>query len=252
MIGRGRISSSAPRTPTERAPCGAPEPRAADQRTFDGAAVCSIEVPTPPEVPGVRDRLQAAGIATFEADLRFATRYLIDRGIKGGCEIDGEGVAGTGIDRVFDNPALRPADVKIEPRVLSFDIETHGKTDRLLAISLYAPGIDEVLIVDGSDRPMPPHAARCPTERAALEAFCERVRRFDPDVLTGWNIVDFDLSVLQRVALRVGHPLALGRDSGPLRIRPAKGYFGSGQAQHPGPSGARWNRSAAGRVHPHG
>ena len=75
---------------------GAPEPRAADQRTFDGASVCSIEVATPPEVPGVRDRLQAAGLATFEADVRFATRYLIDRGIKGGCEIEGEARRGDG------------------------------------------------------------------------------------------------------------------------------------------------------------
>jgi len=213
---------------------GAPEPQPADQRTFDGAPVSSIEVSTPPEVPGVRDRLQAAGLPTFEADLRFATRYLIDRGIKGGCEIDGEGVAGTGIGRVFDNPVLRPAEVRIEPRVLSFDIETHGKNDRLLAISLYAPGIDEVLIVDGSDRPMPPHGVRCANERAALEVFCERVRRFDPDVLTGWNIIDFDLSVLQRIALRVRHSLALGRDSGSIRIRPPKGYFGSGQASVPG------------------
>ena len=47
---------------------------------------------------------------------------------------------------------LRPADVTVEPRVLSFDIETDAKGERLLAISMYAPGLDEVLIVDGSER----------------------------------------------------------------------------------------------------
>ena len=52
--------------------------------------------------------------------------------------------------------------------MLSFDIETDPKGERLLAISLYAPGIDEVLIVDGSDRPMPEKATRCADERAAL------------------------------------------------------------------------------------
>jgi DNA polymerase-2 len=212
----------------------APEPKVSDKRTFDGAPVSVIEVSAPPEVPGVRDRLHSADIDTFEADVRFAVRHLIERGIKGGCEIEGDAVAGTGITWIFDNPSLRPADVKIEPRVLSFDIETHGKAERLLAISMYADGIDEVLIVDGSDRAMPEKATRCADEFAALEAFCDRVRRFDPDVLSGWNIIDFDLTVLQRIAERVHHPFSLGRDAGGIRIRKAEGYFGSGQASVPG------------------
>jgi DNA polymerase II len=211
-----------------------PEPKLIDKRAFDGAPVCLLEVDVPAEVPGVRDRLHTAGIETFEADVRFAVRYLVERGIKGGCEIEGEGIAGGGVTWVFENPSLRPAAVKVEPRVLSFDIETHGKAERLLAISLYAPGIDEVLIVDGSDRAMPDNATRCVDEFSALEAFCNRIRLFDPDVLTGWNIVDFDLTVLQRIAMRVRHPLSLGRDSGAIRIRKADGYFGSGQADVPG------------------
>jgi DNA polymerase-2 len=215
-------------------PVPVPQPRAVDKRTFDGAPVCLIATDIPAEIPGIRDRLQAAGIDTFEADVRFAVRYLIERGIKGGCEFDGEAVAGAGVTWVFNNPSLRAADVKVEPRVLSFDIETHGSPERLLAISVYAPGIDEVLIVDGSDRLMPDHATRCVNEYAALDAFCERVRRFDPDVLTGWNIIDFDLTVLQRIAMRVHHPFTLGRDPDPIRIRKADGYFGSGQANIPG------------------
>ncbi len=207
-----------------------PEPKISDKRTFDGAPVSLLELNTPPEVPAVRDRLHAADIDTFEADVRFAMRYLIERGIKGGVEIEGEPSVGL----IFDNPTLRPADVKIEPRVLSFDIETYGKAERLLAISLYASGVDEVLIVDGSDRAMPEKATRCVDEFAALDAFCDRVRRFDPDVLTGWNIIDFDLSVLQRIAERVHHPFPLGRDVGAIRIRKAEGYFGSGQASVPG------------------
>jgi DNA polymerase-2 len=174
------------------------------------------------------------GIDTFEADVRFAIRYLIERGIKGGCEIEGEAKPGEGITWVFDNPVMRPADVKIEPRVLSFDIETDGKGERLLAISMYSEQIDEVLIVDGSDRPMPEKATRCIDEYSALNAFCERVQRLDPDVITGWNIVDFDLTALQKMAQRLRHPFNLGRDTGAIRIRKAEGYFGSGQASIPG------------------
>ena len=209
-----------------------PEP--VDKQTFDGTPVCRIEVPVPSDVPPLRDRLHAAHIETFEADVRFALRYLIERGIKGGCEIEGQPRPGDGITLVFENPVLRPANVSVEPRVLSFDIETDPAGTRLLAISLFAPGIDEVLIVDGLDRPMPERAVRCADETAALDAFCERIRTFDPDVLTGWNTIDFDLTVLQRIAARLMHPFNLGREQGALRLRKAEGWFGSGHASIPG------------------
>jgi DNA polymerase-2 len=191
-----------------------------DHRTFDGEPVVRIEAGEPGDVPAIRDRLQAAGIETFEADVRFAVRYLIERGIKGGCEIEGEPSQGRGGMLVFDNPVLRAAIVKVEPRVFAFDIETDG--DKLLAISMFAPGLDEVLIVDPQERPMPEHAIRC--ENAT----------FDPDVITGWNTIDFDFTMLQKIAARVRHPFELGRDSGSIRIRKPEGYFGSGQATIPG------------------
>jgi len=211
------------------APAGSPTAR----RTFDGTQVARIEVEAPGDVPPVRDRLHASGIDTYEADVRFAVRYLIERRIKAGCTIDGAPSAGKSVTWVFDNPTLRPADVNIEPRVLSFDIETDPK-GRLLAISLYAPGLDEVLIVDDGNRDMPEKSTRCESEFAALTVFCDRVRTADPDVLTGWNIVDFDLASLTRIASRVQHPFDLGRDAGPIRLRKPEGYFGSGQASIPG------------------
>ncbi len=215
-------------------PLRTPAPHPADRNTFAGEPACRIEAETPSDVPAIRDRLHAAGIETFEADVRFAMRYLIERGIKGGCEIEGDARPGDRITWVFDNPVMRPAQVTIEPRVLSFDIETDPKGERLLAVSMYAPGIDEVLIVDGSGRDMPERAIRCENEFVALGKFCERVRTFDADVLTGWNIIDFDLSALQRIAARVRHPFDLGRDTGQIRLRKAEGYFGSGQANVPG------------------
>ncbi|HEX2493225.1 MAG TPA: DNA polymerase II [Steroidobacter sp.] len=210
------------------------EPTSIEKRTFSGEPVCRIEAEAPGDIPALRERLHAAGLDTFEADVRFAVRYLIERGVKGGCEIEGAATPGLGVTWIFDNATLRPADVKVEPRVLSFDIETDRKGERLLAISLYAPGLDEVLIVDGSGREMPEKATRCVDEFSALNAFCERIASYDPDVVTGWNTVDFDFSALERIAARLRHPFNLGRDAGALRIRKAEGYFGSGYASIPG------------------
>ncbi len=205
-------------------------------RTFSGERVARVEVAVPPDVPPLRDALQARGVDTFEADVRFAVRYLMDHGVRGGCRIRGEATRGNQVDWIFDEPELESAEVSLSPRVLSFDIETSPDAERLLAIALCGRGadgssLDEVLVVDPGARAMPEGALGFADERAVLDAFCDRVRTFDPDVLTGWNVIDFDLSVLQRVAARLRHPFRLGRDSGELRIRPARGYFGSGQAQ---------------------
>ncbi|MDH3452096.1 MAG: DNA polymerase II, partial [Gammaproteobacteria bacterium] len=206
----------------------------AGKQTFAGAPVQRIDVAVPGDAPGVRERLHAAGIDTLEADVRFAVRYLIDRGIRGSLAIDGPATRGDGVTWVFENPELAPADVDVAPTLLSFDIETDPEAQRLLAISLYGREIDEVFIVDPQARAMPANATGLADERAVIDAFCQRVNKLDPDVLTGWNIVDFDLSVLARIAKRVRHPFELGRDIGALRIRPAQGYFGSGNASIPG------------------
>ena len=204
------------------------------KRTFAGAPVTRIDVQTPPDAPVLRDRLHANGIDTFEADVRFAVRFLIDHNIRGGLEIEGDAQHGEGVDWIFDDPEIGPAEVEVEPRVLSFDIETDPKAQRLLAISLYAAGVDEVYIVDSSGREMPEHAIACADESEGLAAFCRRVAELDPDILTGWNVVDFDLRVLSRIAARLKQPFDLGREPGNVRIRPAQGYFGSGQATIPG------------------
>ncbi len=207
---------------------------ATDKTTFTGERVTRIDVATPPDAPGIRDRLHEAGVETFEADVRFATRYLIDRGIKGGCAIKGVVKPGRGITWIFDDPEVSPALVEVRPKVLSFDIETDAKAERLLAISVYGENLDEVFVVDPRQREMPDRAHGFLDEKAVLQAFCECLKSFDPDVLTGWNVVDFDLSVLARIAARVRHPFQLGRDVGDIRIRAAEGYFGSGSANIPG------------------
>jgi DNA polymerase-2 len=212
----------------------------AQKQTFSGDPVARVEVAVPQDAPGVRDKLHEQGIPTFEADVRFAVRYLIDRNIKGGCRISGPEQKGQGVDWLFDEPELESAaEVDVPLKVLSFDIETDARAERLLAISLYAERdgqalLDEVIVVDPSGRDMPEKAIGCKDERAALQLFCERVREFDPDVLTGWNVIDFDLSVLARIAARVRHPFSLGRGPGGMRIRAAEGYFGSGHANIPG------------------
>ncbi|MDA1073509.1 MAG: DNA polymerase II, partial [Proteobacteria bacterium] len=207
---------------------------ATQRQNFSGDAVRRVDASDPTDIPRVRDRLQADGVVTFEADVRFAVRYLIDRNVKGGVCISGRRMAARGVDWIYDEPDLTPAKVNLAPRVLSFDIETDRQAQQLLAISIYGLGKDEVYIVDPAGRNMPANAISFADERQVLDHFTRQVRALDVDVLTGWNVIDFDLSVMVRIAERLGFRLDLGRESAPIKIREAKGYFGSGSATIPG------------------
>ena len=202
-----------------------------DWTSVDGFPVTQVETRLPNEIPPIRNELHAKKIVTYEADVRFAVNYLIERNIQGGCEIHGNPeTTDSNVDLLFTNPEVRPCDVEFSPILLSFDIETDPQAKQLLAISLYADRLDEVYIVDPDQREMPDGAIGFDSEKEVIDQFVQRIQEFDPDVLTGWNVIDFDLNVLNRVARRVRTHLQLGRDTRAPNIRKAQGYFGSGQA----------------------
>ena len=214
-----------------------------DKLDFAGNALAKVEVGVPSDAPKVRDALHNIGVDTYEGDVRFAMRYLIDRNIRGGINIVGEASPGAKArirtDVVFDNPQVAPATVEITPRILSFDIETNPDTNELLAIACFCAEqgrvlVDEVVVVDALQRSMPSGAVGVATEKEALRHFAKLVNRLDPDVLTGWNVIDFDLDQLMQVAKKTHYDLQLGRERGGIRIREAQGYFGSGSATIPG------------------
>ena len=62
----------------------------------------------------------------------------------------------------------------------------------------------------------------------------QRVRELDPDILTGWNVVEFDLACLSGMAERWRVPLELGRDRGGPWWRDAGSARGTRQVNIPG------------------
>ena len=194
----------------------------AARSAFDDGPVVRVVTVHPDDVPALHARLRQRGIRCYEADLRLPARYRIDRGIRAGIEIDGPERPGTDVDVVFVDPEVRPADVTPSLRVLSLDIETDPSAQRLLSVALASGSQSSVLIVRPPGGRIPAGATGYPSERALVAALVVRVREMDPDVLTGWNVIDFDLAVLERVARRVGVPLTLGRGPQPLRLRPSE------------------------------
>ncbi len=204
------------------------------RRTLRGEPLSRVELERPQDAPPLRERLENAGIRTFEADVRFAYRYLIDRGIRGSIEIRGEPRRTDEVPLVYDDPETGPADWTPELSVLSLDIETDPRARRLLSVALVGCGVAEVLLLTPPGAPCPEGARPCPTERALLEELMRRVREIDPDVLTGWHVAGFDLAVLERLAGSHGLRLELGRGPGALRLRRGDGFRGTTRAELPG------------------
>ena len=190
-------------------------------RTFHDEPVVRLDVDVPADLPVLRRRLAQAGVGTFEADVRFAYRYLIDHGIRGAFRVDGPFERRQSLGRIYRDPVLAPAEWTPRLRVLSFDIETSLDGEALYAIAVAGAGGDHAWIV--ADRPVE-GAQAVPDATTLLTRFRDHVRSADPDVLTGWNVVEFDLTVLQRHARRAGLRLALGRDDAEVDIQHDPGF----------------------------
>ncbi|MEM6792489.1 MAG: DNA polymerase II [Acidobacteriota bacterium] len=225
---------------------GVPELETSDWTTFDGYPASRVRFRLPSDAPALRDELSHHGIRCYEADVRFATRYLMRRGIRGSLRLEGpwrsgRPADGPGLDRVYDNPEIEPASWQPTLTVLSLDIETDMRADRLFSIALFGAGASEVLLHSPPGLATPEGARGFEDERSLLEAFAGRVRAIDPDVVTGWNVVDFDLKVLDKLAERHGVRLDLGRrdaregsQAAALRLRPTRSPFSSLEATIPG------------------
>lgn len=151
------------------------------RKTIYGKDVVKKEVQTPPEVNNIRDNYSK----TWESDIRFPIRYMIDSGIKSGFVLD-------------DQNNIKPEQVSVNdimPTKLFFDIETSvsgdsvnfdpDKTDdRIVSIVCRYinenKSIDKEKVISDED------------ESIILDEFIQFVEDTDPEILLAWNIY-FDI-----------------------------------------------------------
>ena len=172
--------------------------------TMDGEAAVRLSTGRVSILRKLSDSLKLQGVRTYEADVNHSLHYLINRTLRGAVRIGGPWRPGEGIDRVYTNPQLEPDDWEPELAVLVLDIETNIETDEVFAVSLVGTGpgegqrLEEIHLVGEERQGDPDHLYCHADEKAFLKALTVRVREIDPDVLSGWNVVDFDLTVLER------------------------------------------------------
>jgi DNA polymerase-2 len=200
-------------------------------RDLAGRELVRVVVDVPAAVPRLREKIERAGGRALEADIRFPYRYLIDAGIRTGVAIEGRPERIRSHLVRFVDPVLHAAEVRPELRTLSLDLETSPDAHLVHAAALVGAGADEVHVVAGR---AVEGALAHPNERSLLVTVAARVRELDPDVLVGWNVVDFDLRTWAARCAALGIPDGLGRVDEPMGFQVDPGFTRQSRASVPG------------------
>ncbi|MFD1570046.1 DNA-directed DNA polymerase [Halorubrum laminariae] len=187
-----------------------------------GEPLTRIITRTPRDVGNIRDDFAT----TFEADILFPNRFLIDNGLNGGIRVEERRLDDEDGTLQVHEGMLEPAEVDAEMRVNTFDIEvddrrgfpedgeepiicltSHDSYDDEYVVWLYdapeaevpAPenlpeyeGIVEGGDGDGTGDALDFKVRTFEEEAAMLDAFVAYIDETDPDLMTGWNFEDFD------------------------------------------------------------
>jgi len=185
-----------------------------------GESLTRIYAKTPRDVGEIRDAFDH-----YEADILFPNRFLIDKGITSGLSVP---IRRSG-DGAIDVPhnEVEAVDASADLRVHTFDIEVDDRSgfpedgeEPIICLTSHDSYWDEYIVwhfvaPDGegvSPSSLPEHdlldesdleVRTFETEAAMLAAYLDYINETDIDLLTGWNVDDFDapylISRLQRL-----------------------------------------------------
>ena len=169
-----------------------------------------VEIKRPFMVPAYRKRY-GKKFTILAADIPFVQRFYYDMNLGSVVEASGEEVADQKIlleyatELVVDAHEVRfGRSFKLDMKILSFDIENSLSTGRILCICCAIREEGKDIRFDVLEGP----------EDEIISGFAELVIREDPDVLTGYNIENYDIPyILRRMGeIGMGDSLFIGRN----------------------------------------
>ncbi len=166
----------------------------------------------------LRRGMQSAGLPLYEGDIKSEDRFLMERFAYGTVSY-----YGTQVNNEVVNAKVKGTQFRPQLTSVSVDIECDEK-ENLYSIALASETMNRVWLNTAGTTPVTDEfttfdVINLPSEKEVLTAFCKAVAELDPDVILGWNIKQFDLAVLNRMARRQGISLTLGRQGETLTVR---------------------------------
>jgi len=195
-------------------------------KTFEHQTVGGVYFDRNNSMYKAKTLLKQLHISCFEDDVRLTERYFMERFVYGSAAFSGNQVTHKSIPVELTDIQCKPSQFVPKFTVLSIDIEC-SEQGELFSIGL-ASDTDKCVLMIGESEPSEGWLVWVDNEKTLLQQFVIQVNRFDPDIIIGWNVVNFDFRLLiQRAALhRV--ELALGRDSQTITWRDARNEVNQG------------------------
>ncbi len=221
--------------------------RPLEMRNLRGQPVDALYFGSTGDLARGRRQAEAQGVTGYETDVSATARHLMERGVKGGVRFLEDPVASAQGLLDFRDGKVEGSGYTLEPRLLSLDVECTPQGG-LFSVSLYSESpqgvaFAKVLMIDPAlpagafvadatpvAGALPGSAGyhAFPDERSLLLDLLAQVRSFDPDILIGWNVINFDLRYLAGRCERAGLRLDLGID-GPAELLEPEGSGGYGR-----------------------
>jgi DNA polymerase-2 len=194
---------------------------------FAKESVCKIVCKNQEQMNKLVRELHEEEMDTFESDIRPYVRFMIDNDLKAGIEIDGEYENSERVDRVYRNADVSACVIVPKLKILSVDIETSGDGKKLFCIGMYSNKYKKSFIVGKSKVE---DVVCCKDEEECLLKFKEELKSFDPDIITGWNLIKFDLNYLNNLFKKYKIPFDIGRTNDNLRLKIETNFFRNSSA----------------------
>lgn len=199
-------------------------------KNFSSEELVKISANTFPELNKLYDHIKKQ-IETYEADVRPQYQFLYDNQIQGLIKIEGPYDTAEKVDRVYTDPEIKTiTDKTPELKLASIDTESDDKGN-LYCIGIHTPDFSKTFMITDqkSDK-----IINCEDEEDCLQKFKEKIIELDPDIITGWNVIDFDFKFLQDLFRKHKISFDLGRTNDQLRLRIQSGFFRSSSIDIPG------------------
>ena len=201
------------------------------EKVFEGekTKLVKITVDNPRKVPDVRNLIKdwKEVEETYEYDIPFYKRYLIDKQIEpmGWISVEGEEQRekdGYQVDKSIKASSVRTMnqEKEVELKVLAFDtefIEEKGKS-KLIMLSLASNSGHKKVLTSEKYEKQSSYVESVKSEKEIIERFLEIVKEVDPDFICSYNGDNFDFPKLKERASELKVSIKLGRNSAPIYV----------------------------------
>lgn len=206
--------------------------------TFEHQPICGFYFDSLQVFYDARSQLKQSDIEFYEGNIRLEERFLMERFVYGGLEFIGEKSDKADQQTLgyseYHNVRIKPSNYVPELRFLSLDIEC-SEYGQLYSIGFHSfstnhPFKKVIMIDENTEQRSSLSEQESQTgyirwvkdETALLIALQATIQEFDPDIIIGWNVINFDFRLLHQRAQRHKIQLKLGRGHSSMRWRDSR------------------------------